>query len=422
MTLKEYKKIGESLYSGKLPNGLTVFVIPKQGFYKSYAFFAADYGGADKRYRLNSDWIDTPDGVAHFLEHKMFDSEDGDVLTKFSVNGASPNAYTSPDVTAYHFDCTEKFTENLEILLSFVSTPYFTPESVDKEQGIIAQEISMYDDDPDHCLYYGLMRSLFDHNPLRDSVAGTIGSIANITAETLYSCHSAFYRPSNMALCVVGDVAPSVVMDIAERVLPEEPGDVPERDYGAPETLLPATSGFSGEMEVNLPVFLAGCKMNPAPRGSDSLRLDLVSALALEVLMGHSSPLFFRLYGSGLVCNDFSATFDSAAGAAYTIFGGETRDPQRVFGEVCKEIRALSANGPDIRLYDRIKKAAIGSHIRMLNSFDAICGNITGGFFRGFDAFEAPEILASITIDEIAAFYRENLNPENMTISIINPK
>ena len=422
MKLQEYPNIGEQIYSGKLPNGLSVFVVPKRGFQKSYAFFATDYGGVDTRFKLSGNWIDTPEGVAHFLEHKMFDTEDGNALTTLSANGASPNAYTSTDITAYHFECTEKFSENLETLLSFVSIPWFTPESVEKEQGIIAQEICMVEDDPDFCLYYGLMKSLFSRNPIRDSVAGTVESISRITSETLYNCHKIFYNPSNMALCVAGDVDPSQVFEIAQRILPTEPGEIPERDYGAPEAPQPETARFSKAMDVSLPIFLAGCKAEPAVYSRDFLRLDLVSSLALDILAGHSSPLYFRLYGQGLVSSDFSASFDSAAGTAYTIFGGETRDPQRVFDEIKKELLRLSEKGLDSELFRRIKKAAIGGHIRSLNSFDSICGSIAGGHFRKYDAFEAPEILESITEDDVISFFKDRLDPDAMAISIITPR
>ena len=423
MDHKEYPEIGEKVHSAKLQNGLQIYVVPKKGYHKYFAFFATDYGGADRRFMSGGGpWTDTPEGVAHFLEHKMFAMEEGDAMTKLSMNGASANAFTSTDITAYYFDCIEMFPENLKILLDFVSTPYFTAESVEKEQGIITQEILMCDDDPDHCLYYGLLRSLFKTNPLRDPVAGTVGSISRITAGTLYDCHRAFYTPSNMVLCVAGDVEPSEIADIAEKALPETQSDTPRRDYGPEEALRPESGRWSKEMEVSLPLFLAGCKAKPAQRGPDSLRLDLISALALDVLAGHSSPLYFRLYGEGLISSDFSAAFDSSAGSAYMFFGGETRDPDRVFGEVCKEIRRLSESGPDPELFRRIKKAAIGSHIRMLNSFDSICGSLGECYFRGYDAFEAPDILRSITGDEVTAFFLDRMLPDNMAISVINPK
>jgi len=422
LEVREYPAIGEKIWSATLSNGLSVYVVPKPGFQKRFACFAADYGGADRRYRLSGDWVDTPEGVAHFLEHKMFDTEKGDALAALSLNGASPNAYTSTDVTAYHFECTDRFADNLEILLSFVSIPWFTPESVEKEQGIITQEIMMTEDDPDHNLYYGLMKSLFAHNPIRDSVAGTAQSISGITAETLYECHKAFYSPANMVLCVVGDVDPSEVSDIAEKSLPERPGCKPERDYGPPESLRPAAARFTKKMEVSLPEFLAGCKMAPPPGGRDSLRFEITSALALEMLAGHSSRLYLNLYEQGHVNSDFSASFDSAANAAYMMIGGEARDPERVFDEVKNELRKLSGGGLDTGLFSRTIKSAIGSHIRAMGSFEAICGNLIEGHFRGYDAFEASAIIPAITESDIVEFTGKNLRPDDMAISIINPK
>ena len=421
MKFVEYTQLNEQLYINRLPNGLTIFVVPKPGYHKKLVYFAADYGGVDRRFKYKEKWIDTPAGVAHFLEHKMFDTEDGNALELLAASGASPNAYTSTDVTAYHFECIDDFAKNLEILLGFVSTPYFTPESVEKEKGIITQEIRMVEDDPDYCLYYGLLKSLFKTNPVRDSVAGTVESIKKITSETLYDCHKVFYAPSNMALCIVGDVEPSMVFDIAEKTLPSGKREVPLRDYGAPESLSPEVDHFSKSMEVSLPIFLTGCKLKPAVRGQSTLWFEIVSAIALEMLCGHSSPLYIRLYTEGLINADFSASFDSAAGVAYTMLGGETRDPQRVFLEIKDEVQRIISEGPDAALFGRIKKAAIGSHIRALNSFGVLASSIVEGHFRGFDPFEAPSLLSKMTVDDISCFIRENIVPENLTVSIINP-
>jgi len=279
----------------------------------------------------------------------------------------------------------------------------------------------MVEDDPDYCLYYGLLESLFKSNPVRDSVAGTVQSIEKITAETLYNCHSAFYSPSNMALCIVGDVDPLRVLDTAEKTLSNVSGAVPLRDYGEQEARLPESDVFTKDMEISLPIFLAGCKVDPAQPGQDVLHLEIVSALALEMLCGHSSSLYLRLYAEGLINTDFSASFDSAAGVAYTVFGGETRDPGRVFTEVKDEIQRILTQGPDAALFGRIKKAAIGGHIRALNSFGVLAASIIEGHFRGFDPFEAPNILTKISTDDIMDFIRNNLIPGNMAISTINP-
>ena len=260
METLNYPALGETLVRHTLSNGLRILVAPKPGFRRAHAIFATRYGGADRRFRLGDRWIDTPAGIAHYLEHKMFDMPDGsNVLAELSARGASPNAYTGSAVTAYHFTCTDNFYVNLDTLLNYVSTPYYTEESVRKEQGIIAQEIRMYENSPGSVGYYRLMEILYAHHPVRENVAGTVESIASITPETLYNCHKVFYNPSNMVLCCVGDVDPEAVIAAAERILPSEPGEQPDRDYGEPESPLPAERRSEREMEVRRRAGRIGC-------------------------------------------------------------------------------------------------------------------------------------------------------------------
>ena len=213
-----YERIGEAVCRERLTNGLEVCVVPKPGYAKKYAFFSTRYGGMDTRFRLDGKWLDTPAGIAHYLEHKMFDTREGNALQELAKNGAEPNAFTANAMTAYYFDSTEHFEENLRILLSFVSIPYFTDESVAKEQGIIGQEIRMIEDNPDWQIYTRMLRAMYHRHAARTSIAGTVESIAEITADTLYDCHKAFYTPANMILTVVGDVDPVHVIDLANRV------------------------------------------------------------------------------------------------------------------------------------------------------------------------------------------------------------
>ena len=227
-----YERIGEAVCRERLTNGLEVCVVPKPGYAKKYAFFSTRYGGMDTRFCLDGQWLNTPAGIAHYLEHKMFDTREGNALQELAKNGAEPNAFTSNAMTAYYFDSTEHFEENLRILLSFVSIPYFTDESVAKEQGIIGQEIRMIEDNPDWQIYTRMLRAMYHRHAARTSIAGTVESISHITADTLYNCHKAFYTPANMILTVVGDVDPIHVADLANRVLPKLSGPVIERDYG----------------------------------------------------------------------------------------------------------------------------------------------------------------------------------------------
>ena len=424
MRLKSYENIGEQVLSQTLPNGLQVYVIPKPGYSKAYAFFATNYGGVDRRFRLGGKWIDTPEGVAHFLEHKMFDMPGGNALMELSANGASPNAFTSGDITAYHFQCTEKFYENLRTLLTFVSTPYFTDESVDKEQGIIGQEIRMGDDDADRAVYYNMMKCLYESHPLRYSVAGTVESISEITAKTLYDCHKVFYNPSNMVLCVEGDVDPDKVIDMCLEILPREPGEVPVRDYGDDETkgLKPYMERLECDMAISRPLFFIGCKTSPVPRGRDFLARNVAAGIALDVLLGDSSKLYNDLYASGLIGGDFGAAFETVAGSACTIVGGQSDDPERVFDRVRETVADAAKNGVDEALFQRVKKATYGGLLRRLNSFDAVCYDYSYGYFNGYDEFTTAKVLEDATMEQVMQFIKTDLSPENMAISRVNPK
>ena len=322
MNEKSYPRIGETVLEKTLPNGLKIFIVPKPQHRKKYAFFATRYGGMDMQFIRNGEKCDTPAGIAHYLEHKMFDTKDGNALQVLSQNGAEPNAFTSNAMTGYYFDCTEHFEENLRILLSFVSVPYFTDESVEKERGIIGQEIRMVEDSPDWQVYERLLACLYRSSPARVPIAGTVESIAGITAETLYDCHHAFYCPSNMALCVVGNVDPHTVIALAEEVLPRERGEEIARCYGEEEDDAAAQKETVTQMEVALPQFLVGfkCETNEG----DLLRQSLIGEMASDVLLGDSSPLYQRLYDEGLINSSFGGGFDQMPGVAVLCAGGES--------------------------------------------------------------------------------------------------
>ncbi|MCF2664282.1 insulinase family protein [Oscillibacter valericigenes] len=415
-----YKRIGESVYRETLPNGLQVCVVPKPGYAKKYAFFATRYGGMDTRFCLNGKWLDTPAGIAHYLEHKMFDTKEGNALQELAKNGAEPNAFTSNAMTGYYFDSTDHFEENLEILLSFVSIPYFTEESVAKEQGIIGQEIRMIEDNPDWQIYTRMLECLYSSSPARTSIAGTVESISHITAETLYDCHKAFYTPSNMILTVVGDVDPVHVVDLARRILPREGGPVIPRDYGEePETVAQAET--SRTMEVSCPQFLAGFKCRPAGDGEDYMRLAVIGDIACDILLGDSSPLYLRLYDQGLINTSFGGSFEMMPGIAYLYAGGDSKDARTVAAEIQKEADRLVREGIDEAFYQQVTRAAFGSNLRGLNSFENIAVSLTEGYFHGYDPFRFPEVFDSITKEDVTAFLRDNIRAERMVLSEIVP-
>ena len=421
MNRKEYPRMGETVFSDRLDNGLTVYVDVKPDFQKSYAFFATDYGGMDMKFQLDGQWYDTPAGVAHFLEHKTFDTKDGNALQDLAANGASPNAFTSSAITGYYFESTEKFYENLKILLSFVSQPYFTQESVDKEQGIIGQEIRMIEDDPENQVYYAMLEGLYAHHPIRISVAGTIGSISHITADTLNLCHSAFYNPSNMVLCVAGNVDPEKVLEMAREILPKEgKGSIP-RDYGPAEPAAAAKSRTELKMEVSTPIFQLGWKMDPAPKGEEQFRQKLIAELACEALLGNSSPLYVRLYRDGLINSSFSYGFDGYPSCAYAMAGGESTDPDAVAAAIAEEAARIGREGVDAELFARLKKGLYGAKVRSLNSFENICVGMAQAYFAGYDMLRFPEVFEGISQADVEACIRTCFTPERAALAVVQP-
>lgn len=416
-----YQQLGEAVRRQRLPNGLEVCVVPKPEYAKKYAFFAVRYGGMDTRFSLQGRWMDTPAGIAHYLEHKMFDTKDGSAMQALSQNGAEPNAFTSNAMTAYYFDSTKHFEENLKILLSFVSQPYFTKESVAKEQGIIRQEIRMMEDSPDYQIYIRLLQAMYGGHAAATSVVGSVESIAQITHQTLYDCHRAFYTPSNMILTVVGDVDERCVADLAGQVLPREGGPEVPRDYAqAPQT--PPQRQCVMEMEVSAPQFLVGFRCPPAPEGQAHLQDAVLGEMALDVLMGESSPLYRRLYEQGLINQSFGGTYETLPGAAYLCAGGDSPDAQAVIDAILEEVRRIGREGVEEAYFQRLRRAALGASLRGLNSFENIAVSLTEGYFHGYDPFLFPQVFQQITGADVAAFLTRNVTPEGMALSRILPK
>lgn len=416
-----YSALGELVWHGRLPNGLHIYVNEKPEYGKQFAFFAACYGGMDLRFRTgDGHWRATPAGVAHFLEHKLFDTEDGNALQILAANGAEVNAFTASSITGYYFEGTDGFEENLKTLLSFVSQPYFTKESVAKEQGIIAQEIRMGDDSPDVAVYYMLLEALYQNHPVRVRVIGSEQSIAQITADTLYECHGAFYHPGNMVLCVAGNVDAKAVERIARQVLPGEEGTKAERaDFTEPERVCDTRT--ERDMEVSAPQFLIGFK-GDAPSQGDSLRQRLLGELVCDVLFSSSAPLYSRLYEQGLINGTFESSYESVPGCAFLTVGGESRDPDQVLAFIQEELARVVRNGIDPALWQRQKKAAYGATVRHLNSLEDTCVEMAMSHFDGEDYFRFPEVYQSIEREDAEELLRRWCVPERTAMAVIRPK
>lgn len=420
MNERTFPNLGETFFEQRLSCGLLLRVTPKPDFSKTYAFFAANYGSIDTHFYQDGRPYVTPDGVAHYLEHKMFDMPQGSVMQEFTRLGGSPNAFTSYEMTAYHVQCTQRWEENLTLLLQFVSTPYFTEESVDKERGIIAQEIRMYEDNADSRMYENLFSILYDHHPVRKPIAGTVESIAEITPQILTDCHRAFYDPSNMMLSVVGPVDPAAVADIAEQLLPRrsEPAVI-SRDYGPPESLTPRKPRIEERMEVAMPGFTIGF---PCAGPANPLRLELAGDLAMELLVGESSALYTRLYEEGWIDSDFSAGCEGVKNLTMLTAGGDSKDPDRVCEAILEEAARIGREGADPQLFERLKRAAFGRRMRDLDSFETICFRMCQSYFDGMDYYDFPELYRAITQEEVEDLLRTAVVPERAAVSIILPK
>ena len=422
MNERYYPQLDETLYRRTLENGLTVLVVPRKGFTKKLAYFVTDYGSIHTGYSLEDQNFTAPAGVAHYLEHKMFDMPgQRDVSAEFAALGAMTNAFTSYDMTAYYFSCTENFAPCLRLLLEFVSTPWFTEESVEKERGIIDQEIGMNLDSPDSVIFDSLMESMFRRHPIRVPILGTSETIREITPEVLYHCHRAFYTPDNMLLCVIGDVEPESVVSIAREVLGtehQEPG-IKIQDW--PEAMTCERAEVAANMEVAMPMFNLAFKCEPVDKGAVGIRTEMVADLAAEALFGESSELYLKLYEEGLIDSSFGGGFETIDGCAMLMCSGDSENAPAVRDAIIAQAAKIAREGISEKNFLRMKRSALGRRIRSLDSFDATCFRVCAYHFSDFDYFRFPEVYRSIEAAEIQGFLNRVVQAERCSLSVINP-
>ena len=422
MTPKHYPKLDETVCKTVLSNGLTVQVVPRPGFSKSLAYFVTDFGSIHTDFTFEGRTHHVPAGVAHYLEHKMFDMPDGrDVSAEFAALGAGTNAFTSYDMTAYYFSCTENFPACLRLLLEFVSTPYFTEESVAKEQGIIDQEIGMNQDAPDSQVFERLMEAAYHTHPIRVPILGTSQTIRAITPEILHTCHRAFYTPGNMMLCVIGDVDPDQVAAIAQEVLGSQPREVAVKLNGWEESMTCPRSLTQRAMEVAMPTFSMAFKCQPLPKGEGGIRTEMVADLAAEALFGESSELYLRLYEEGLIDSSFGGGFETVDGCAMLMCSGDSDEPEAVRDAILTQAQRLVQTGIPQDYFLRMKRSALGRRIRELDSFDSTCFRLCAYHFSDFDYFDFPQVYEAITADELRGFLANTVGAENCCLSVITP-
>lgn len=420
----EYPGVGEKMHVYSHPSGLKAFVIPKKGYLKKYATFATHYGSIDNEFVSPGEDAPTkvPDGIAHFLEHKLFEQKEGSVMDRFSELGASPNAYTGFNQTVYLFSCTDRFEENLRLLLEFVQNPYITAESVEKEKGIIGQEISMYQDDPGWRAYFNLLGGLYGSHPVRKDIAGSHESIARIDRDTLYKCYNTFYHPSNMVVCVVGDVEAEPVFEQVERSLKlvESRGEI-KRLF--PEESEKANKSYAEQaLAVSMPMFQMGFKdSRHVLKGFEALKHETAMKIILDMLLGRSSGLYNELYGEGLINTSFEFDYTIESTYAFSVFGGESGDPLKVRDRFLREVSRLQAAGLERESFERIKKAHYGRFFKQLNSVERISHSFISTYFREINLFDYSEVYDKITYEYAAEAFSGHFDPDKLALSVIKP-
>lgn len=418
-----YPNVQETLYREVLDNGLEVIVLPKEGFNKTYATFATKYGSVDNRFSVgNQPAAKVPDGIAHFLEHKMFEEPTGDIFAVFASQGASANAFTSFDRTVYLFSATEQINANLETLINFVQNPYFTDANVEKEKGIIEQEINMYRDNPDWRVYFGLIDALYHEHPVHIDIAGTVESIRQIDKETLYRCYETFYHPSNMLLFVVGGVEAEevfkLVRDNQSRKSFEPQGPIGRYFENEPSSVKIARKVT--ELPVSLPKCMIGFKEKKTGlTGEALLRQEVTTKLMLEALIGPSSKLYQQLYENDLISDSFGHEFNSSTGYAFSVIGGDTPNPDELIAQIRSAVEDTLERGIEPTAFERSKRKKIGSYLRMLNSPEAIAGEFTRYRFRDSNMFDVLNFYESCTLEEINERLREHFDFCQLAVSIV---
>ena len=417
---KQYiESLDETLYSAVHETGLRIYVIPKKGFSKTYAIYGTKFGSVNNHFVPlgETDGVQVPDGVAHFLEHKLFEQPDGsNAFDEFSRYGANANAFTSFTNTCYLFSCTNHFEECFAHLLSYVQEPYFTKENVDKEQGIIGQEIRMTNDNPEWRVLFNMLRGMYHSHPVQIDIAGTEDSIAQIDADLLYKCYDTFYNLNNMTLSIAGNIKADEVLAICdemlrpcedkglETVFPDEPDDIVQAE-------------IREKQSVGASIFQFGYKCLPCKE--DFLRKEMTASLAVSYLTDASSEMYNRLLSDGIINASFGGEVFAGDGFFTVIFSGESEYPETVKEALITEIKRITDEGINEKIFNRIKKATYGDLVRQLCNVTAAASVMINTHMAGCKPFDVVDIVSELTAEDALSFIRNELLPEKTVLSVI---
>lgn len=419
MQLIENLKLEEKVYKEKLENGMTVMIIPRENTQKKYVIWGTHYGSNESKFVVpgEDEATEVPKGVAHFLEHKMFEQEKGpnslDVLTALGVEA---NAYTTNDHTAYLFECTDKFYEALDELMDYVQHPYFTDENVEKEKGIIGQEIMMYDDYPEWKVYLNTLEAMYHNHPVKLDITGTIETISHIDKEVLYKCYNTFYHPSNMVLVVCGDFKPDEILEeIKKRLIPREAAGEIKRIY--PEEPKDVVKNYvEQKMEVSMPLFTIGIKDTPS---EEKVKKHIAIEVLLNMLLGRSSKLYKELYNDGIILAQPSLEYEFTDDYAHILITGQATEPEKVFESLKAEVARLKENGLDEEEFNRIKKMIYGGYVKEYNDVAETARMFLADFFKGINSFDYIDEIESVKPEYGLQVLKETFDDKNMVLSVV---
>lgn len=422
MKIVKSSVLGEQYYEINHKSGLKIFVMPKENYKSTYAVFGTKYGSIDTRFkRSNSEeYTEVPEGIAHFLEHKLFESEELDAFTRYAETGASANAYTSFDKTCYLFQCSDRFEDSLKILLDFVTHPYFTKETVEKEQGIIGQEITMYYDVAGWMSTFNLLKCLYKNHPVRIDIAGTVESISKITDKLLYDCYNTFYNLNNMALVIVGNVDADRVIAVCDEFLEKAEDVTVERAFEKePREIVADYSEY--HLSMSMPVFSFGYK-EECKTPERSVKEIVEMNILLEILAGETSPLYSRLFEKGLINTTFSKEYFIGYGYEAVIFDGESTNSQAVAEEIKKEVARLKKEGIDASLFEAARRSLYGKEIMSYNVIDDVANAMINCYFSGYGIFDSTEIFKNVAKEDIEKLLSSKLNEEYSALSVVKSR
>ena len=423
MVVKKNDFLGESYTKICHKSGLDIYVFPKK-LTTTFAVFGTKYGSIDNKFRLKGEEkiTEVPNGIAHFLEHKLFDNENGpDTFSRYAETGANANAFTSFDKTAYLFSCTENFKESLEILLDFVTKPFFTDKTVQKEQGIIGQEIKMGEDSPSRVLFFNLMEALYEKHPVQISIAGTVDSIAKIDADLLYKCYNTFYNLHNMVLCVCGDVSVDDVISVADELLEESPECEIERIFDEEKDSV-CKERISAKMQVAKPLFEIGIKDNNISKDPiERLRKAAGMSVLNEMLFSKSSKIFNELYDEGLISGNFDYCYTVSSSFAFNELSGESSDPETVYDRIRSYIKNMQNKGLDRESYDRCKKVIFADFIKTFDSTEEIACELMSYIFEDCDMFDYAQVIKELQFEDVEKLLDTVFKDEYFAISTVLP-